>query len=128
LTPIAPGEAPRPPPLAPRRRRNIKILGQALDRPHQLRRYHQPADPPARHRVVLGKAIDDHRLPTVRQRRLLWQGVGEAMVDFIGGQPQATAVRDLCQARLPAGFRPGPRWMFGAAAPRAPPTPAPPPR
>src|SRR5262249_62089914 len=98
--------------------RSEKFLRRPPDGPpHPGGPPHPPA-PPARHRVVLGKAIDDHRLPTVRQRRLLRQAVGEAMVDFIGNQPQAAAVADRRQLRQPAGFQHGPRWIGGARHPQ----------
>ncbi len=42
--------------LRDRRRRDVEVLRQALDRPHQRLRQHHPADPPARHREVFREA------------------------------------------------------------------------
>ena len=88
--------------LGDRRRRDVEVLRQALDRPHQRRRHDQPADAPAGHREILGEAVDDDGVVAVRQRRLLGHAVGQAVIDLVGHEPHAVAPAgrgDLGEAR-----------------------------
>ena len=58
--------------LRQHRRADGEVAGQAVHRALQFGRYQQPAQPPAGHRVVLGKAVDDADAVAVlapRQRR-----------------------------------------------------------
>ncbi len=76
--------------LRDRRRRDVEILCQPLDGPHQSLRHHQPADAPAGHAEIFREAVyDDGRLPVGnrRDRRFV---IFKPMVDLIGDQPEPT--------------------------------------
>src|SRR5690606_19171634 len=71
-----------------RRRRNVEILGQLLDGPHQLLGNDHPANPPAGHREVLGEAVYDHDVVGVLESRLRRHAVGQTMIDLIRDEPE----------------------------------------
>ena len=50
---------------------------------HQIGRHHQPAEPPARHAEILGKAVYHDGLMVERQHRARRFAIGDALVDLV---------------------------------------------
>ncbi len=75
--------------LRQRRRRDVEILRQHLDRAQQIGRHDHPAQAPAGHRIIFGEAVDDDRLVAELQRRRLVHSIRDAVIDFVGDQPHA---------------------------------------
>ena len=94
--------------LRQRRRRDEQILGEQLDRPHQVRRRHQPAEAPAGHAEVFGEAVDHDRIPVERQHARGRRRIGDAMVDLVGDQPDAAGAAVAREAGELAGPQHGP--------------------
>ena len=84
--------------LRQRRHRNGKILLQPFDRPHQRFRHHHPADPPAGHAEIFRERVDDERMRRKLRRRHCRKRIVEAMIDFVGDEPDTRAFRRRYQA------------------------------
>ena len=85
-------------------RRDVEVLRQPLDRAHETLRHDHPADAPAGHAVVFRERVDHDRVVVGRQRRRRRRGVGEAMIDLVGDEPQAEPPAGLAErgaARAP---------------------------
>jgi hypothetical protein len=75
--------------LRQRRGRDEQVLGEQLDRPDQVGRRDQPAQPPAGHAVVFREVVDHDRVAVVRQHAGRRRPVGDAVVDLVGDQADA---------------------------------------
>jgi hypothetical protein len=113
------------------RRGHEQVLGQPAYRLDPVLRNHHPAEPPAGHRVVLGKAVDDDRVGNLRQgraRRLIEHQPAVDLIhdqrtaprphhlgnrdQFPGAQERPRGVRGRSQHQCPGLRSPGGRNLF----------------
>ena len=89
-----------------------QVLCQALNDRHHMLWHHQPAQPPAGHVEVFGKAVHADDVVVDRQGRLPPLGfIAQAQVNFIHDGEAATFAHELVDAPQFCGLDRGARWV-----------------
>src|SRR5215470_2359730 len=78
--------------LRQRWHRHREIALQAIERPHERLRRHHPADTPSGHTEIFGEGVDDDAVVREPRRGFRRKGVVEAVIDFVGDEPDALAL------------------------------------
>ena len=100
--------------LRDRRRRDVEILRQPLDGPHQLLRHHQPADAPAGHAEIFREAVDgDGRLP-MGNRGPRGFVIFKPVIDLVGDQPEPAPPAGIGELAEPFAHGHGAGRVIGA--------------